>query len=157
MRGKVLERLTAQGVDLRRTGRRIVLSRRGLTQRQLVNEAEIIDTLTPHGFEVLHPEQLSFAEQIQTYHSADIIVGSASSALINCIFCRPEAKVVALTHDSRSFYFRGFTSLIESSGAHLLFVRGTTVLAEGLHPMHANYAVRPTKILQALEALTSAS
>ena len=156
MRGKVLERLTAQGVDLRRTGRRIVLSRRGFTQRQLVNEAEIIDALTPHGFEVVHPEQLSFAEQVQTYHSADIIVGSASSALINCIFCRPGAKVVALTHDSQSFYFRGFTSLIESSGAHLLFLRGTTVLAEGLHPMHANYAVPPAQVLRSVATISSA-
>ncbi|TXN75945.1 glycosyltransferase family 61 protein [Methylobacterium sp. WL18] len=156
LRGKVLDRLAAQGVDLRRTGRRIVLSRRGFTQRQLVNEADIIDALTPHGFEVVHPEQLSFAEQVQTYHSADIIVGSASSALINCIFCRPEAKIVALVHDSRSFYFRGFTSLIEASGAHLLFLRGATIFADGLHPMHANYAVPPTQILRAVATISSA-
>ncbi len=113
--------------------------------------------MRPHGFEVVQPEQLTFAEQVQTYHAADIIVGSASSALINCIFCRPGAQVVALAHESPEFYFRGFTSFVESSGARLLFVRGTTLQAEGVHPMHANYMVPPATMRRALEAVTAAS
>lgn len=152
MRGKILERLGANGGDLRRTGRRILLSRRGFTQRRLVNEAEIADVLQPHGFEVIQPENYTFAEQVEIYHAADIVVGSASSALINGLFCRPGAQVIALTHDNPAFYFRGFTSLIESSGAKLLFVRGHAVQTEGLHPMHADYAVSPAAILQALAA-----
>jgi len=156
VRDRILQRLAADGVDLRRTGRRIILSRRGFTQRQLVNEAEIVETLQPHGFEVVQPEQLTFAEQVQMYHAADIIVGSASSALINCIFCRPGARVVALAHESPEFYFRGFTSFVESSGARLLFVRGTTLQAEGVHPMHANYRVTPATMRRALEAVTAA-
>ncbi len=80
VRDRILGRLAADGVDLRRTGQRIVLSRQGFAQRQLVNEAEIVETLRPHGFEVVQPEQLTFAEQVQMYHAADIIVGSASSA-----------------------------------------------------------------------------
>lgn len=152
MRGKILERLAANGGDLRRTGRRILLSRRGFTQRRLVNEAEIADALLPHGFEVIQPENYTFAEQVEIYHAADIVVGSASSALINCLFCRPGAQVIALTHDNPAFYFRGFTSLIESSGARLLFVRGHAVQTEGLHPMHADYAASPAAILQALAA-----
>ena len=156
VRRKILERLAAEEIDLRQTGRRIFLSRRGFAQRQLVNEAEIIEALRPHGFEVVHPEQLTFAEQVEIYHSAEIIVGSASSALINCIFCQPTARVVALIHDSSSFYFRGFTSFVESSGARLLFVRGTTEHAEGIHPMHANYFVSLSQITRALALATSA-
>ena len=156
VRDRILERLATDGVDLRRTGRRIILSRRGFTQRQLVNEAEIVETLRPHGFEVIQPEQLTFAEQVQMYQAADIIVGSASSALINCIFCRPGTQVVALVHESPEFYFRGFTSFVESSGARLLFVRGTTLQAEGVHPMHANYMVPPATMRRALEAVTAA-
>ena len=155
VRRKILERLAAEGIDFRQTGRRIFLSRRGFAQRQLVNEAEIIEALRPHGFEVVHPEQLTFAEQVEIYHSAEIIVGSASSALINCIFCQPNARVVALIHESSSFYFRGFTSFVESSGARLLFVRGTTEHAEGIHPMHANYLVSLSQISRALALATS--
>ena len=157
VRRRILERLAADGLDLRRTGRRIILSRRGFTQRRLVNEADIIEALRPDGFEVVHPELLTFAEQVAIYHSADIIVGSASSALINCMFCRPNARVVALTHESSAFYFRGFTSFVESSGARLLFVRGSTEQVEGIHPMHANYSVSLEQISRALAFATSAS
>jgi capsular polysaccharide biosynthesis protein len=156
VRDRILARLAADGVDLGGTGRRIILSRRGFTQRQLVNEAEIVETLRPHGFEIVQPEQLTFAEQVQMYHAAEIIVGSASSALINCIFCRPGARVVALAHESPEFYFRGFTSFVESSGARLLFVRGTTLQAAGVHPMHANYMVPPATMRRALAAVTAA-
>ena len=151
LRSRVLDRLAERGVDLRPTGRRIVLSRRGFAQRQLLNEAEIVATLEQHGFEVVHPETLSFAEQIATYHAADIIVGSASSALTNCIFCHPGAKVVALIHEGLSFNFRGYTSMIESSGADLLFVRGITDRGEAGHPFHANYTVSPDQVLRAID------
>ncbi|CAA2160609.1 hypothetical protein MBRA_05765 [Methylobacterium brachiatum] len=153
LRSRVLKRLAERGVDLRRTGRRIVLSRRGFAQRQLLNEAEIVGTLAQHGFEVVHPETLTFAEQIATYHAADIIVGSASSALTNCIFCHPGAKVVALIHEGLSFNFRGYTSMIESSGADLLFVRGITEPSEPGHPFHANYTVSPDQVLRAIESV----
>lgn len=153
MRRKVLERLAARGTDLRPAGRRIVLSRRGFVQRQLVNEAEIVAALAPHGFEVVYPETLSFAEQIAIYHAADVVVGSASSALTNCIFCNASAKVIALIHENRSFNFRGYASMIGSSGAELLFIRGTTVAGEAVHAFHANYAVAPALVLRGLEAL----
>jgi capsular polysaccharide biosynthesis protein len=153
MRRAVLERLAARGVDLRPTGRRIILSRRGFVQRQLLNEAEIIGTLTPQGFEVVYPEKLSFAEQVALYHTADTIIGSASSALTNCIFCNPTARVIALIHDNRAFNFRGYTSMIKSSGAKLLFIRGTTVKDDNIHPFHANYRVIPAKVLTGLTLL----
>ena len=152
MRRAVLDRLASRGVDLRPTGRRIVLSRRGFVQRQLLNEMEIIETLTREGFEVVYPEKLSFAEQIALYHTADTIVGSASSALTNCIFCNPNARVLALIHEDRSFNFRGYASMIRSSGAELLFIRGKTVAGAAVHAFHANYVVPPTLVLRGLEA-----
>lgn len=153
MRRAVLDRLTARGIDLRPTGRKIVLSRRGFVQRQLLNEAEIIDVLTRQGFEVVYPERLSFAEQVALYHTADTIVGSASSALTNCIFCNPQARVIALIHENRSFNFRGYTSMIESSGARLVFVRGATVAGEAVHHFHANYRVPVAQVFQAINRI----
>lgn len=152
MRRAVLDRLAARGVDLRPSGRKIVLSRRGFAQRQLLNEAEIIEVLTRQGFEVVYPEKLSFTEQVALYHTADTIVGSASSALTNCIFCNPNAQVVALIHENRSFNFRGYTSMIRSSGADLLFIRGKTVAGAAVHAFHANYTVAPALVLRSLEA-----
>ncbi|WP_043388328.1 glycosyltransferase family 61 protein, partial [Methylobacterium sp. UNCCL110] len=152
MRRAVLERLAARGVDLRPSGRKIVLSRQGFAQRQLLNEAEIIDVLKRQGFEVVYPEKLSFAEQVALYHTADTIVGSASSALTNCIFCNPASRVIALIHENLSFNFRGYTSMIRSSGADLVFIRGKTVAGAAVHAFHANYTVAPALVMRGLEA-----
>ncbi len=62
---------------------------------------------------------------------------------------------MALAHENPEFYFRGFTSFVESSKARLLFVRGTTLQMEGVHPMHAHYMVPPATMRRALEAVTA--
>ncbi|WP_244447745.1 glycosyltransferase family 61 protein [Methylobacterium oryzae] len=153
MRRAVLDRLASRGVDLRPSGRKIVLSRRGFAQRQLLNEAEIIEVLTRQGFEVVYPETLSFVDQVKIYHTADTIVGSASSALTNCIFCNHQAQVIALIHENLSFNFRGYTSMIESSQARLVFIRGTTVAGEAVHHFHANYRVPAAQVLKAIDRI----
>lgn len=151
MRRAVLDRLASRGVDLRPSRRKIVLSRRDFAQRQLLNEKEIIDVLKPQGFEVVYPEKLSFAEQVTLYHTAATIVGSASSALTNCIFCNPKARVIALIHENRSFNFRGYSSMIRSSGADLLFIRGKTAPSSATHAFHANYSVSPDQVIHGLK------
>ncbi|MGU3341863.1 glycosyltransferase family 61 protein [Methylobacterium mesophilicum] len=153
MKRLVLQRLAASGTDLRPTGRKIFLSRRAFVQRQLLNETEVSDVLTRQGFEVVYPEKLSFKEQVTLYYGADIIVGSASSALTNCIFCNPNAAVIALIHDNRSFNFRGYTSMIESSGAKLLFIRGKKIDSSEIHPFHANYYIETTQVINALNSV----
>jgi capsular polysaccharide biosynthesis protein len=155
VRQRVFTSLARAGLELRPTGKRIFLSRRGFTQRQLLNEDEIIQTLAREGFQVVQPEHLSFAEQVQLYQTAEFIVGSASSALINCMFCNSQAKIVALVHENTSFYFSGFTSIVESSGAKLLFIRGQTAADIDGHPMHANYTVSPKRVLASLQAFKS--
>ena len=153
MRRAVLDKIAEHGINIGASGRRIFLSRRGFTQRQLINESEIINALAPFGFEVVYPDQLSFVEQVSLYYSSDLIIGSASSALTNCIFCNPKARVIALIHENRSFNFRGYTSMITSSGAKLLFIRGETLANERTHPFHANYKVTRQQILRGLEAV----
>jgi hypothetical protein len=155
MRSKVLNQLAASGVDLRPTGRKIFLSRRGFVQRQLLNEAEIIDILTRQDFEVVYPEKLTFAEQVVAYHTAEIVIGSASSALTNCIFCNSKAKILALIHENRSFNFRGYTSMIESSGASLLFIRGQTAHTGAVHAFHANYTVDTALLSKGIHLIQS--
>jgi hypothetical protein len=59
--------------------------------------------------------------------------------------------VIALIHENRSFNFRGYTSMIRSSGADLLFIRGKTVAGEAVHAFHANYRVAPDLVLRGLE------
>lgn len=152
LRKCVLDSARARGALSGHTGRRLFISRKAFAQRQLVNEIEIAEALRPHGFEVITPETMTFLEQVEAFHSADIIVGSSSSALTNGLFCRSDCRILGLIHAHLGFNFRGYTSFIEAGGAQITFLQGQTVSEEG-HAFHANYRVAPNVIIAALELL----
>ena len=155
IRGRILERARERGALSRRTGRRLFISRKAFTQRVLVNESELADRLHPHGFEVIYPETLSFLEQVDLFHSADIIVGSSNSSLNNTLFCRPGSQILGLIHEEPGFNFRAFTSYIESGGAQITFLRGRSIQVPGVHPFHVSYSIDPAKVLAAVADLTT--
>ncbi|MCJ2016197.1 glycosyltransferase family 61 protein [Methylobacterium sp. E-065] len=154
LRTRILDGARERGALSGRTGRRLFISRKAFAQRQLVNEGEIAEALRPHGFEVITPETMTFLEQVEAFHTADLIVGSSSSALTNGLFCRPECRIVGLIHANLGFNFRGYTSFIEAGGATITFLRGQTVSEEG-HAFHANYNVAPREILSLLDRESS--
>ncbi|SFF18421.1 glycosyltransferase family 61 protein [Methylobacterium sp. 13MFTsu3.1M2] len=152
LRTRILDSARARGALSGRTGRRLFISRKAFAQRQLVNEVEIAEALRPHGFEVITPETMTFLEQVDAFHAADIIVGSSSSALTNGLFCRPDCRILGLIHANLSFNFRGYTSFIEAGGARITFLRGQTTNEDG-HAFHASYHVAPSAVVAALRSL----
>ncbi|WP_338633881.1 glycosyltransferase family 61 protein [Afipia carboxidovorans] len=130
---------------------KVFLSRKNYKLRRLLNESEIAAHLSREGFEVVEPENLTFDQQVEVFRSADIIVGSCSSALTNTLFCKPGCKVVGLIHDTPSFNFRSYASLIECSGAKPIFVRGESVKSDGKHPYHLDYSVPIDRVVRACE------
>ena len=135
-----------------RTGCRLFVSRKAFTQRQLTNEAEIADALRSRGFEVICPETMTFLDQVDAFHSAEIVVGSCSSALTNGLFCRPGCQILGLINANLGFNFRGYASGIQAGGAAITFLRGETVQQTG-HPFHASYTVPVTEVLAAVDHL----
>ncbi|WP_457105420.1 glycosyltransferase family 61 protein [Methylobacterium sp. P5_C11] len=155
VRTRILDSARERGALSGRIGRRLFISRKAFAQRQLVNEVEIAEALRPHGFEVITPETMTFLEQVDAFHAADIIVGSSSSALTNGLFCRPDCRILGLIHANLSFNFRGYTSFIEAGGAQITFLRGQTTNEDG-HAFHANYRVSPQAVAEALANLAPA-
>ncbi len=79
--------------------KRIYLSRRRLKRRErgrLANEAAIERRMKGRGFTVLHPERMSFSDQIRAAAAADILAGVDGSALHLAAFMRPGARVLVL-------------------------------------------------------------
>lgn len=70
--------------------RRLYVSRahvRGTSRRRrVVNETELISLLATRDFELIRPELLSFAEQIETFASAEVVVGPHGAAHTNTLF-----------------------------------------------------------------------
>lgn len=52
-------------------GRRLYISRSDQAFRRLLNEHELLGMLLPLGFEVIHPGQMAFAEQIRRFSAAE--------------------------------------------------------------------------------------
>ncbi len=61
--------------------------------RRIANEAEIETLLAAQGFEVIHPQECTFAEQAALFASARRIIAPFGAALANCIFCAPGTQV----------------------------------------------------------------
>ncbi|MED7667587.1 glycosyltransferase family 61 protein [Pseudomonas moraviensis subsp. stanleyae] len=152
LRGRILRALGIEGVDGAAVPKRIFLSRRGFSSRQLVNESEVESYLREQGFTTVYPETMSFSEQVRVFSSASIVLGSSSSALTNAIFCNSNSKVIALINDCADFNFRGYSSFIESSGAKIIFVQGEAEGDQwGVHRYHRNYTVCLEDIQRAID------
>ena len=54
--------------------------------RRLSNETDVQHYLTTSGFEMIQPEAISFADQVQLFSEAAIVVGSFGAGLTNAAF-----------------------------------------------------------------------
>ncbi|MGF1491025.1 MAG: tetratricopeptide repeat protein [Microcoleaceae cyanobacterium] len=86
---------------------RIYISRQDARHRRVLNEAEVLEVLSQHGFVCYHLAELSFAEQVSLFHQAEIVIAPHGSGLTNIVFCEPKTKVVELIspHYHRHYYW----------------------------------------------------
>lgn len=75
--------------------KKIFIQRRGLL-REPQNRAELESLFVSHGWVVLDLMQFSLAEKIKLFAEAEAVAGIFSSGFTNCIFCRPDCRVMAI-------------------------------------------------------------
>jgi hypothetical protein len=98
VRGGFVERLRERvGVrpTPRRPGNRILISRAGAANRRILNEADLLQALSPLGFERYRLEALPIEEQIALFQDAECVVAPHGAGLANLVFA-PETAVVEL-------------------------------------------------------------
>ncbi|MDN3626109.1 glycosyltransferase family 61 protein [Methylobacterium isbiliense] len=76
--------------------RRIYVSRRDAPTRKCRNEAEIVNLLLQHGFEIVCPGELNLYQQIITFQDADIIIGLHGAGLTNIVWAPRSARVLEI-------------------------------------------------------------
>lgn len=87
--------LTASGCQGGVADRRLLILRPVGGWRHLANRDEVVEALTPLGFEMVDPGRLTLAEQIRLFRRASCIVGEHGAALTNIVFA-PNAAVVEI-------------------------------------------------------------
>jgi Glycosyltransferase 61 len=75
---------------------RFYVSRRRTSKRPIQNEAAIEDALRARGLSIVYAEDLAFAQQIQLFAQAQLIVAPHGAGLANLTWCRPGTRVLEL-------------------------------------------------------------
>ena len=103
--------------------RRLYVSREDATVRRVVNEGKVVEELLPYGFEVVALGGMSFADQVQLFNEAEIIVGPHGAGFTNAVFAQPGATLIELFSPS---YINGcFWALANACGHRYGFTVGT--------------------------------
>ena len=93
--GLLRDQLFSEHKNDAKAGTSIYVSRSKLGaihDRRIRNEAEVESYLTDNGFEIIHPQELSFLQQAQAFSSARRIVAPFGAALANAVFCRKDVR-----------------------------------------------------------------
>ncbi|MEM7190114.1 MAG: glycosyltransferase family 61 protein [Pseudomonadota bacterium] len=77
------------------------ISRDRAGQRQWINEDTLVNAVGPRARKV-YSEDLSFREQLNTFHHADVIVAQHGAGLANAVFCKPGTRVIEVTARSHA-------------------------------------------------------
>jgi len=78
--------------------KRYYVSRRDATRRRIENEEEVYGLLKEHGFERIELSNLPFKEQMELFHSAEMIVGPHGAGFSHLVFCEPGTPFLEFFH-----------------------------------------------------------
>jgi capsular polysaccharide biosynthesis protein len=79
--------------------RRVFLHRRA-EHRGLLNQEDLMRVAQRHGLEVYDPSLMNFAEQLDLFASASLLVGASGAVMANYLMMTPGSRVLALTSES---------------------------------------------------------
>lgn len=74
----------------------VYFSRRGLTGRIMLNEAELERALSAQGVAILRPARMTVAAQIAAVQGARALIGPSGAALANLVFAAPGTRLVEI-------------------------------------------------------------
>jgi len=92
----------------RSSPRRLYISRRNAAVRRILNEDRLTPLLEKAGFTSVELESRSWAEQVQMFAGAEVVLAPHGAALANIVFCRPQTLIAEINTRAgyRDFYLR---------------------------------------------------
>ena len=119
---------------------RVFLARKSFRHRRVVNDAEIIAEARRHGFQVVYPEELSFAGQVGLMQRASEIVGPEGSATFLIQFAAPGTRVCILSHPMTE-PLSDFHEMFRALGIDMTVVTGPIATVHAGDPHDSDYGI----------------
>lgn len=99
---------------------KIYIARYLCERARLINDKEVAKFFEEHGYTVIHPQTMTFEEQVRTFLNAKVVVGCAGAALTNLLFCNSGVKTYIFAPKSHDSNF--WSSYAVNTGAICKFV-----------------------------------
>lgn len=109
---------------------KIFISRHNIKARTYNND-EIEIFLNENDYKIIHPESMSFEDQVLIFHNASEIVAASGAALTNIIFCKPGTKIIVLANQKLNLAI--FSNLAECFGLNMMYLVGSFSDSKSLH------------------------
>jgi len=111
-------------------GRRIYMSRERVARRDMVNEAEVREVFERHGFEVVHPQDLSLRQMRELMANADYVATPYGSALLNLAMAGRKPKVIVFVDLTKRGFLHQAAVWLGSMGLQFAYVSGQKVAGD---------------------------
>ncbi len=150
---EMMEKVGGSGV---KPHRRILISREARTQwRNMVNYNVVKDILaTEFGFDVVSPDKLSLADEINLFKESAIIAGAEGAGLYNCCFATSESAVLNMADQDYVMYIVG--SMAQIRGFDVGYVFGDSFQADSdlkARAGHTDFIIDPQALRVAARRL----
>jgi len=129
-------------------GKRLYVSRNDAGRRNIIDEEDLLDALSPIGFEKIVPGELSVRDQAAAFANAEVIVGAHGSSLANLVFCQPKTTVVELF--PHNYFDEGPYRLAQAVDLDYYYARARKVYQKGL-PIEADYGMCTSDVFDTLK------
>lgn len=129
-------------------GNNKIFVRRNSNIRNIINEKEIEGLLVDHGFVVIEPEKMTFAEQFAVFSTAEIVVGATGAAFGNIVFCKPGVKIVIMISDYKYMSYWYWQNMACSVGNTVTYVIGK---CERFKHLHVDFIIDGEDVLNAIK------
>jgi capsular polysaccharide biosynthesis protein len=124
----------------------LYLARKARSPRVVFNEDEIIPILRDGGAQILDPGEMSIADQIAAFRSAEIVIAPAGAAVANVLFCHQGARLIVL-HQDRLVNPGYFGLLARAAGVSYCSVAGRAIE----NAVHSSYVIAPALLRRAID------
>lgn len=79
--------------------KRVYVSRNKSNSRRILNEEDVMNFLSPLGFERFYLEDMTVSEQISLFANAEILISAHGANLTNLVFCSEGTKVIEIYNE----------------------------------------------------------